>query len=205
MGCHFLFHGIFPIHRWNSRLLRWQESSLPLSHLGSHSTMYKRKICAMIVNMILKGVLKYWRKLMNTYFNTIQLPSMQRSILPLLLLSRSSRVRFCVTPKTADHLAPLSLGFSRQEHWSGCHFLLQCMKVKSESEVTQSCPTPSDPMDCSLPGSSTHGIFQARVLEWGAIAFSKVLSYLMLNAKNSSSHCCKSYTGLATVIAATQK
>ena len=48
----------------------------------------------------------------------------------------------------------------------GCHFLLQCRKVKSESEVAQSCPTPSDPMDCSLPGSSVHGIFQARVLEW---------------------------------------
>ena len=55
----------------------------------------------------------------------------------------------------------------------GCHFLLQCMKVKSESEVSQSCPTLSDPMDCSLPGSSIHGIFQARVLEWGAIAFSE--------------------------------
>ena len=55
----------------------------------------------------------------------------------------------------------------------GCHFLLQCMKVKSESEVAQSCPTLSDPMDCSLPGSSVHGIFQARVLESGAIAFSK--------------------------------
>ena len=54
----------------------------------------------------------------------------------------------------------------------GCHFLLQCMKVKSESEVSQSCQTLSDPMDCSLPGSSVHGIFQARVLEWGAIAFS---------------------------------
>ena len=54
----------------------------------------------------------------------------------------------------------------------GCHFLLQCMKVKSESEVAQSCPTLSDPMDCSLPGSSVHGVFQARVLEWGAIAFS---------------------------------
>ena len=54
----------------------------------------------------------------------------------------------------------------------GCHFLLQCIKVKSESEVSQSCPTLSDPMDCSLPGSSAHGIFQARVLEWGAIAFS---------------------------------
>ena len=54
----------------------------------------------------------------------------------------------------------------------GCHFLLQCVKVKSESEVAQSCPTLSDPMDCSLTGSSIHGIFQARVLEWGAIAFS---------------------------------
>ena len=54
----------------------------------------------------------------------------------------------------------------------GCHFLLQCMNVKSQSEVAQSCPTLSDPMDCSLPGSSVHGIFQARVLEWGAIAFS---------------------------------
>ena len=54
----------------------------------------------------------------------------------------------------------------------GCHFLLQCMKEKSESEVAQSCPTLSDPLDCSLPGSSIHGIFQARVLEWSAIAFS---------------------------------
>ena len=51
----------------------------------------------------------------------------------------------------------------------GCHFLLQCMKVKSESEVAQSFPTLCDPMDCSLPGSSVHGIFQARVLEWGAM------------------------------------
>ena len=54
----------------------------------------------------------------------------------------------------------------------GCHFFLQCMKVKSESEVAQSCPTLSDPMDCSLPSSSIHGIFQARVLGWDAIAFS---------------------------------
>ena len=55
----------------------------------------------------------------------------------------------------------------------GCHFLLQCIKVKSQSEVAQLCPTGCDPMDCSLPGSSAHGIFQARVLEWGAIAFSR--------------------------------
>ena len=56
----------------------------------------------------------------------------------------------------------------------GCHFLLQCVKVKSESEVAQSCPTRSDPMDCSLPGSSVHEIFQTRVLELGAIAFSNM-------------------------------
>ena len=87
----------------------------------------------------------------------------------LLLLSHFSRVRLCVTPWTAAHKAPPSLGFSRQEPGVGCHCLLQCMKVKSESEVAQSCPTPSDPMDCSPPGSSAHGICQARVLEWGAI------------------------------------
>ena len=60
----------------------------------------------------------------------------------------------------------------------GCHFLLQCMRVKSEREVALSCLTLSDPMDCSLPGSSIHGIFQARVLEWGAIAFSVLCSYI---------------------------
>ena len=59
----------------------------------------------------------------------------------------------------------------------GCHFLLQCMKVKSESEVTQSCQTLRDPMDCTLPGSSVHVILQARVLEWGAIAFSVPTPY----------------------------
>ena len=56
----------------------------------------------------------------------------------------------------------------------GCHFFLQCVEVKSESEVAQSCPTPSDPMDCSLPGSSVHAIFQARIPEWVAIDFSEL-------------------------------
>ena len=63
----------------------------------------------------------------------------------------------------------------------GCHFLLQCMKVKSEREVAQWCATLHDPMDCSLPGSSIHGIFQARVLEWGAIAFSDMSLYICPN------------------------
>ena len=65
----------------------------------------------------------------------------------------------------------------------GCHFLLQCTKVKSESEVAQSCPTPNDPMDCSPPGSSVHGIFQARVLEWGAIAFSVRGEWIHINVR----------------------
>ena len=63
----------------------------------------------------------------------------------------------------------------------GCHFLLQCMKVKSESEAAQSCQTGSDHMDCSPPGSSVHGIFQARVLERGAIAFSEQAVYTWAN------------------------
>ena len=67
-----------------------------------------------------------------------------------------------------SYQAPLSLGFSREQHWRGLPF----SSPMRESEVTQSCPTLSDPMDCSLPGSSVHGIFQARVLESGAIAFS---------------------------------
>ena len=86
--------------------------------------------------------------------------------------------KFCLTlatPWTVANQAPLTLGFSRQEYWSGLHFLLQCMKVKRESEVAQSCPTLSGPMDWSLPGSTVHGIFQAKVLEWGAIAFSDSL------------------------------
>ena len=58
----------------------------------------------------------------------------------------------------------------------GCHFLLQCMKVKSESEITQLCPTLCNPVDCSPSGSSLHGIFQARVLEWVAIAFSEAFT-----------------------------
>ena len=70
----------------------------------------------------------------------------------------------------AAHQAPLSLGFSRQEYWSGLPFPSPMHESENESEVAQSCQTLSDPMDCSLPGSSVHRIFQARVQEWGAIA-----------------------------------
>ena len=88
----------------------------------------------------------------------------------LLLLGRFSRVQLCATPETAAHQAPRPWDSQGKNIGVGCQFLLQCMKVESESEVTQSSPTLSDPMDCSLPGSSDHEIFQARVLEWGAIA-----------------------------------
>ena len=86
--------------------------------------------------------------------------------------SHFSCALLCVIPQMAATRLPRLWDSPGKNTGVGCHFLLQCVKVKSESEVAQSCPTLSDPMDCSLPGSSVHGIFQARVLEWGAIAFS---------------------------------
>ena len=88
----------------------------------------------------------------------------------MLLLSRFSHVRLCATPETAAHQVLPSLGFSRQEHWSGLPF--PSPMHESESEVAQLCPTLSGPMDCSPPGPSIHGILQARTLEWVAISFS---------------------------------
>ena len=85
--------------------------------------------------------------------------------------STFSRVWLCATPQTAAHQAPPSLGFSRQEHWRGLPF--PSPVHESESEASQSCLTLHDPMDCSPLGSSVHGIFQARGLEWGATASSE--------------------------------
>ena len=93
-------------------------------------------------------------------------------LLLMLLPSHFSRVRLCATPQVAAHQAPPSLRFSRQEHWSGVPFPSPMHEVKSESEVSQSCPTLSDPIDSSLSGFFAHGIFQERLLEWAAIAFS---------------------------------
>ena len=106
------------------------------------------------------------------FHEVIDLRLLRMNVL-LLLLSCISRVRLCATPQTAAHQAQPSLGFSREEHQSGLPFPSPVHERKSESEVAQSCLTLSDPMDCSPPGSSVHGIFQARVLEWGAIAFSE--------------------------------
>ena len=87
----------------------------------------------------------------------------------LLLLSHLSRVW---PHRQQPSKLPIPWDSQGKNTGVGCHFLLQCMKVKNESEVAQSCPTLSDPMDCSLPGSFVHRIFQARVLEWVAVAFS---------------------------------
>ena len=100
----------------------------------------------------------------------------------MCVLSRSV-VSDSATPWTVALQAPVSMGFSRQEHWSGLPFPSPMHESESESEVAQSCPTLSDPMDCS---SSIHGIFQARVLEWGAIAFSASLLSLLINFEMSS-------------------
>ena len=120
-----------------------------------------------------------------------------------MLLSHFSLVQLCVTPWMAAYQAPPPMGFSRQVYWSGLplpslilllyiqlnRFNLtydkSYLRLQSESKVTQSCPTLCDPMDGSLPGSSVHGIFQARVLEWGAISFSENTLHLRSNGTNS--------------------
>ena len=117
-----------------------------------------------------------WRIFSDKESNPCLLPLLcwQVDVLPLRnlgLLSRFSRVRLCATPETAAHQAPRPWDSPGKNTGVGCHFLLQCMKVKSEREVSQLCPTLSDPVDCSLPGSSSYRIFQARVLAWVAIAF----------------------------------
>ena len=103
------------------------------------------------------------------------------SSLLLLLLSRFSRVRLCATPQMANQQAPPSLGFSRQEHWSGLPFPSPVHEVKSESEVAQLCPTLHDPMDCSLPGSSVHGIFEKSTWVINSICFFQFSSVQLLS------------------------
>ena len=118
--------------------------------------------------LILKSELRMCFRIL---LNTVLLVSHSQVNLQLLLLllRHFSRVWLCVTPETAAHQSPLSLGFSRQEHWSGLPFPSP-MHESEKWKWSRSVVTLGDPMDCSLPGSSTHGIFQARVLEWGAIA-----------------------------------
>ena len=114
-----------------------------------------------------------WRELLNEEFKL--LGEDRCIILLLLLLSRFSRVRLYATHRRQPTRLPRPWDSPGKNTGVGCQFLLQCRKVKSESEVAQSCPSVSHSMDHSLPGSSIRGIFQARGLEWGATAFSDVL------------------------------
>ena len=98
----------------------------------------------------------------------------------MLLLSCFSLVQLCATHRWQPTRLCCPWDSPGKSAGVGCHCLLQCMKVKKESEVAQSCPTLSDPMDRRLPGSSVLGIFQARALEWGAIAFSVVCHRYLL-------------------------
>ena len=114
--------------------------------------------------------------LLNKFFSTICLDSIYMEYIYVYICIAAAAAKLlqsCPTlcnPRDGSPPGSPSLGFSRQEHWSGLP--LPSPLCESESEVAQSCPTLCDPMDCSPPGSSVHRIFQARVLEWGAIAFS---------------------------------
>ena len=133
--------------------------------------------------------------LLSSVFSSVRVFSNELALLLLLLLlSHFSHVRLtlCKTLCKPTRL-PRPWDSPGKNTGVSCHFLFQCMKVKSESEVTQLCPTLSDPMDCSPPGSSVHGIFQARVLEWGAIAFSvranlKALSFGGVSSSTSGNY-----------------
>ena len=110
----------------------------------------------------------------------------------LLLPSRLSRARLCATPQTAAHQASPSPGFSRQEHWSGLPFpspMHESEKWKWSRWVVSDS---SNPMDCSPSGSSVHGIFQAKVLEWGAIAFFKLCTVATKGITSSYHRKCNS-------------
>ena len=145
------------------------ECTLPKSntnkHVNSYSIveMHRRASLAMqnIIQVLLPGI-AIWKGQKLEYD-----PSPHSRNVIIILLRRFSRVRLCETPWTAAYQASPSLGFSREEHWSGLPF-----PSPMQESITQLCLTLSDPMDCSLPGSSIHGIFRATVLEWGAIAFS---------------------------------
>ena len=140
-------HGLYPpgssVHGiFQTRILEWVAISV-----SRGSSWPRDRIPVFCISCLVGGILYHW---VWVYYI-------------MLLLSRFSCVQLCATPQTAAHQAPPSLGYSRQEHWSGLPFLSSMQE--SESEVAQSCPTLSDPMDCSPPGSSIPGILQARVLD----------------------------------------
>ena len=154
------------LHMWNDFRQTWNMSWLNDSHTEEADLWY--------IQSHDKNTEMLWVVLLYQVLRQECIQNWARGNLNpmLLLLSHFSHVRLCATPETAAHQAPPSLGFSRQEHWSGLPFpslVHESEKWKwSHSVVSDS----RDPMGCSPPGSSVHGIFQAKVLEWGAIAFS---------------------------------
>ena len=143
------------------------------AHVLIHGTT---SITGLLPGRLFFKVLKSWKWQFSVFQGSLLVSlaqSPRHQLLVLLLLSCFHCVRLCATSSMAAHQAPCPWDSPGKNTGVGCHFLLQCMKVKSQSEVAQSCPTLSDPMDCSPPGSSIHGILQARVVEWAAIAFSK--------------------------------
>ena len=141
--------------RWGCPLGSQHPSVLAL--LQGHVTSFA-SICRVLEGHESDLCLQYW----SWWWS----PSSDHSLVYLLLLlSHFSHVRLYVTHRRQPTRLPRPWDSPGKNTGMGCHFLLQCMKVKSEREVAQSCPTLHGPMDCSLPGSPIHGIFQARVLE----------------------------------------
>ena len=181
VDCHFLLQGIFPSPRVQTHVSfivgRFFTTELPGK---PPNTLLLMSLCFYGISMYRTICKPFWQNRepfggrRNKQGWRAGQGQIRRALLLLLLLSHFSHVRLCVTPWMAAHQAPQSLGFSRQEHWSGLPFpspMHESEKWKgSRSVMSDSFETP---MDFSLPGSSIHGIFQARVLEWGAIAFSR--------------------------------
>ena len=146
-----------------------------VTYFGSETTALKSSISNLRV-ISMKNTLSFFFFFLSNY----------RKVAAAAAASRFSRVRLCVTHRRQPPRFPHPWDSPGKNTGVGCHFLLQCMKVKSESEDVQLYPTLSDTIDCSLPGSSVHGIFQARVLELVAIAFStrKIVPFNFLYCGN---------------------
>ena len=110
----------------------------------------------------------------------------------------------CATPQMAAHQAPPSLGFSKQEHWSGLPFPSPMYESEKWNEVAQSCPTLGDPMDCSLPGFSVHGILQARMLEWGAPILPSIYGHVLNMIKHQKQEMERVYLEKMVIIPVTR-
>ena len=134
-------------------------------------------IMILLMHSLVLLIIQCWlasERVSNTDYNTLKFSFFKCSVKIQFLASAAAAklLQSCPTLCRQPTRLPRPWDSPGKDTGVGCHFLLQGMKVKSESEVTQSCWILSDPMDCSPSGSSIHGIFQARVLEWAAIAFS---------------------------------